>query len=251
MAVSEVETPPEVEQILEGEQGGLARRICRSIEQSILYYRKEYQLSRPDAIESVVGRAGALGRQGVADFTDVPPDQLNWDSLMLLFDEAPDLGQQKWDEIKAEARRQLAAGSIGLDAIDEPRPWDRAVYMAIREDLGREWDARNGIERCLIDQMAQAYCNYLHWQAVALRFHNIDPFTANQGMKEQLPRLSTSEAVDRSTGLADRYHKMFIRAQRALRDMRRYAVIVQSAGQVNVGQQQVNVASGRMAEAVE
>jgi hypothetical protein len=45
--------------------------------------------------------------------------------------------------------------------------------------------------------------------------------------------------------MADRFHRIFLRTLRALRDLRRYAgpVIVQQAGQVNVGGQQVNVAA--------
>ena len=43
--------------------------------------------------------------------------------------------------------------------------------------------------------------------------------------------------------MADRFQKMFVRALRALRDLRRYAptVVVQHAQQVNLGQQQLNV----------
>ena len=43
--------------------------------------------------------------------------------------------------------------------------------------------------------------------------------------------------------MVDRFHRIMMRTLRALRDMRRYApkIIVQNAGQVNVGEQQVNV----------
>jgi hypothetical protein len=43
--------------------------------------------------------------------------------------------------------------------------------------------------------------------------------------------------------MAERFHRMFPRNVRALRDLRRYPVVVQNAGQVNVGAQQVNVAT--------
>ena len=48
--------------------------------------------------------------------------------------------------------------------------------------------------------------------------------------------------------MADRFHRIFLRTLRALRDLRRYAgpVIVQQAGQVNVGGQQVNVTATPM-----
>jgi hypothetical protein len=43
--------------------------------------------------------------------------------------------------------------------------------------------------------------------------------------------------------MVDRFNRIFLRTLRALRDLRRYtpAVIVQNAGQVNIGEQQVNV----------
>ena len=43
--------------------------------------------------------------------------------------------------------------------------------------------------------------------------------------------------------MVERFHRMYLRSFRALRDLRRYApsVVVQNAGQVNVGGQQVNV----------
>jgi hypothetical protein len=44
--------------------------------------------------------------------------------------------------------------------------------------------------------------------------------------------------------MVDRFNRIFLRTLRALRDLRKVplAVVVQNAGQVNVGQQQVNVA---------
>ena len=50
--------------------------------------------------------------------------------------------------------------------------------------------------------------------------------------------------MEEAAAMADRFHRMFLRTLRALRDLRRYGgpVIVQQAGQVNVGGQQVNVA---------
>lgn len=44
--------------------------------------------------------------------------------------------------------------------------------------------------------------------------------------------------------MADRWQKTFLRTLRALRDLRRYAsnVVIQNAGQVNLANQQVNVA---------
>ena len=52
--------------------------------------------------------------------------------------------------------------------------------------------------------------------------------------------------MEQSAAMADRFNRLFLRTLRALRDLRRFnaAVIVQHAGQVNVGAQQVNVSRG-------
>jgi hypothetical protein len=44
--------------------------------------------------------------------------------------------------------------------------------------------------------------------------------------------------------MVERWNRVFLRTLRALRDFRRYAptVMIQNAGQVNIGSQQVNVA---------
>ena len=60
-----------------------------------------------------------------------------------------------------------------------------------------------------------------------------------------MPRVTDSQAIDQAASLADRYHRMFVRSLRALRDLRRYnpTIVFQNTGQVNVGQEQVNVAN--------
>ena len=59
----------------------------------------------------------------------------------------------------------------------------------------------------------------------------------------QPPRMDIAAAMEQSAAMADRFHRLFMRTLRALRGLRRYAppVLVQNAGQVKVGGQQVNV----------
>ena len=56
--------------------------------------------------------------------------------------------------------------------------------------------------------------------------------------------MDDAEAIEQAMAMGDRFNRIFLRTLRALRDLRRYAptVVVQNAGQVNVGGQQVNVA---------
>ncbi len=100
---------------------------------------------------------------------------------------------------------------------------------------------RGGVEDALLDMMAQSYTNYLTWTGRL----TVDEISNNAKPDAywQPPRRTAVEAMDQSAAMADRFHRIFMRTLRSLRDLRRYnpAVIVQNAGQVNVGGQQVNV----------
>ena len=98
------------------------------------------------------------------------------------------------------------------------------IGVTLREELARDWMPRNGIEQLLIDTMAQALT----------------------GMYLNLEWLFDRGCIDDWTGpMAERFHRMFLRTLRLFCDLRKVplAVIVQNAGQVNVGGQQVNVAA--------
>ena len=57
-------------------------------------------------------------------------------------------------------------------------------------------------------------------------------------------RLTSAQAVEEAAAMAERFQRLFVRAIRTLRDLRRYApsVVVQNAGQVNLAALQQNVA---------
>jgi hypothetical protein len=59
------------------------------------------------------------------------------------------------------------------------------------------------------------------------------------------PRVTTFQAVEQAASMVDRFDRMFMRALRQLRDLRRYmpTVLVQHAEQVNVSEQQLNITS--------
>jgi hypothetical protein len=65
-----------------------------------------------------------------------------------------------------------------------------------------------------------------------------------EGGRLEPPRLSDAEAVEQAATMVDRFSRIFLRTLRALCNLRKAtpAVVVQNAGQVNVGHQQVNVA---------
>ena len=129
-------------------------------------------------------------------------------------------------------------------------PGERAQFLAIRQGFIEEWQPRGGLEQALIDSLAQAYASYLFWME---RLH-VTATTEAERHKHQLkttgrweaPRVEPAAWIEEAAGMADRFNRLFLRTLRQLRDLRRYApapVVVQSAGQVNIGGQQVNVQS--------
>jgi hypothetical protein len=60
----------------------------------------------------------------------------------------------------------------------------------------------------------------------------------------QPPRLPDAQGTAEAAGMVERCHRLFLRALRALQDRRRLGlpVVVRRANQVNIAQQQVNLA---------
>ena len=162
-----------------------------------------------------------------------------------------ELALQKWEEIKLAALKEVRTGHQAFQVMNDHSSncWSRAKFLALRTELGEEWQPRNGIERQLIDTMAQAQTMYFIWLELLCCRVTLDAITQRK-LKEEgtwcAPRQKDSEAIEQAAAMADRFNRMFLRTLRALRDLRRYSpqIVVQNAEQVNIGQQQVNVASG-------
>jgi hypothetical protein len=95
--------------------------------------------------------------------------------------------------------------------------------------------------------MAQAHSLYLHWIERAYIQASLEAQSLEKNISERgrwNPRqISSAETLDQSAQMAERWQKLFVRALRALRDLRRHAPPVVLAGpgsQVNVAHQQVN-----------
>ena len=179
---------------------------------------------------------------------DQPSDQVSWGSIGSLMELDPEAGWAVWERVKAEASDELASGHRAAVAICwDDAPWQRARFLAIRQAFVDEWQPRGGIELTLIDQMAQAHSLYLDWVERAhvqasLEASSLDRQISQNGRWK--PRqISAAESLDQSAQMAERWQKLFVRALRALRDMRRHAppVVLAGAGsQVNLGVVQSN-----------
>lgn len=202
------------------------------------------ELLAPDNVE----RAGGGSDRIVTGL----PQEATWLELERLAERDPAQMLRRWKEINQGALDELLSGHRAALTIARPSgetPWTRARFLATRAAFIEEWQPRGGIELSLIDVLAQAYTLYSHWLSVLV---------AETGMsnerrasiysptgKPEPPRVSEVETIELAASMVDRFHKLFMRTLRQLRDLRRYTptVMIQNAGQVNLGNQsqQLNV----------
>ena len=227
------------------EAGVLAGELARSFGQLVQLYEKHYSLSRVEAVERAAQPPGDCGQRAL----NVPPDQVTWIDLHAIARTDPDRATACWEEIKRAALEELQTGHRAAKAVEtgNDSTWPRAQFLALREELLAEWRPRNGIERQLIDTMAQAQAGYLSWLHTLTLRTDLESYTNDRRLQEEgkwgPPRQSDADALDQAAGMMDRYNRIFLRTLRALCDMRRHSspVIVQNGGQMNVAHQQVNL----------
>ena len=233
----------------ESEIASIASEMARAYTGMVRYYRDVYGLTVEEAekktrelIESAKGDDRALTG---------PSDQVSWWQLTELMEHEPKKAVAAWERVKHAAREELASGRRAATAIHGVlgSPWDRARLLAIREAFRKEWQPSNGIEGALVDTLAQAHHAYLFWlerlMGRAIGQVELDEGDLRWEGRWRPPRLGEAEATHQAAGMVDRFNRLFVRTLRGLRDLRRYAtkVTIQRAQQVNIGEQQVNVAA--------
>jgi hypothetical protein len=205
----------------------LASKLATAFRHRVERYKHQLGLAPQEAVAKA---EGPCTLSETLRILHCPPDELTWEDVQGLVGKTGERAANRWEEVRQAAREAVRSGdwAAAVGEGKDSRPWLRALFLALREELGDGWQPRNGVERQLLDQMAQAQTASYFWQErLALLNGSIDASGAAE----------LAEMVDRFNG-------MFVRLLRALRDLRRFAptVVVQNAGQVNVGSQQVNVA---------
>ena len=187
-----------------------------------------------------------------------PPDDVTWEGMDALAASNPDAFLERWEEIKEAAREEQRRG-LHASLIVEGyggTPMTRAVFLAAREAIADGFQPRNGLEWQLIDQAALAQVGLWHWHAHSPG-GGVCGGPGGEGGDRTEEKREGAEA--RSLAAAQRggddglrdadgraWQRCYLRALEALQRMRRgkAAVVVKRAGQVNVGQNQVNVNDG-------
>jgi hypothetical protein len=186
------------------------------------------------------------------DALNASPEDLTWQAMARLEDEQPGSFATVWERIKEYARDELESGQRAASvAVGDDRPLSRARFLVLRDKYVREWEPRNVLESQMIDAICQAQTIREYWMRLATERAavecEVERFTIEIRGKRRDVTIDGSQSARDAREEAERWDRVFIRAVRALRDLRRYttAVIVNNqGGQVNVasdGGQQINV----------
>jgi hypothetical protein len=150
---------------------------------------------------------------------------------------------------------KLAGPEADAQALEwQSRPWQRARFLAIRDSFAANTPPRNGIEAALLDTAAEAFGDYLEWSEHLHMQASSEVESERSGLERDRQwrpsRLSMAEAIEQSSKLAERAHARFLRTVKMLHELQRSTptLYVGSAGQINVGQQQVNMSASTVAK---
>jgi hypothetical protein len=228
------------------EAAPLAGEMARVVGRMIADLEKHWDLTRDQALDRIHEHDPlVIERIGTA-----PPSQLSFADLYTLSRHSPELAAQRWAEVMQAARNELRTGHRAASIVTPPGGsscWHKARLLAMRAELLDGWQPRNSVERLLVDTLMQVQCQYEQWLEVLTGRTTLQALhESEEEARWQPPRLTDSEAIEQAAAMVDRFHRIMMRTVRQLQNLRRNppVVMVQNAGQVNVGQQQVNAVAG-------
>jgi hypothetical protein len=183
-----------------GEVHWLACQLVDAFQNRVNRFKHEQGLSTPEAVAKAENPCA--GPRALTIMLRAP-EQVTWGELEEI---GPERAARLFGEIKQAARDELRDGCraggalMGPDAV----PYQLARFLAIRAELADGWQPRNGVERQIIDQMAQAQAWSYHWQE-QLAHHSITGL----------------DLIEQLGAMVDRFNRVFLRLLRALQDLRR------------------------------
>ena len=222
----------------------LAREISQAVCRHVAVQVSQFETSPENCLEEVNQAAEKRRERALG----CEPSQFTWLDFHTLNQTDPELGLQRWSEVKEAAKQEFQSGHRAAAANEgtlSASTWQRAQFLAVRDGLAADWNPQNGIEWSLIDMMAQSYSTQLFWQERLMCYSCLE--SNNKQIKENngflLPRVTDAQALDQAAQMVDRFNRVYMRSLRALRDLRRHAptLIMHHVEQVNVAENQVNV----------
>jgi hypothetical protein len=222
--------------------------MARAFANSMEFYKSDWGGKKPHD-EAVKETMQLLEwRRGYVDTLE--PEKVEWGHLAAVADVDVNDSLTLWARIRDAADNELESGRRAAQVTgSRTEPYALAQFLAIRDSFADQWQPNGGIESAMIDMMTIAFSLQMYWSAVAhkrsVEIHNDQEKELNRyenkGWKS--PYQYEANAVEQAYKLADGYNRQFLRVLRQLRDLRRYApVIIQNnGGQVNIGEQQLNM----------
>jgi hypothetical protein len=251
--------------------GSLLRELQYAYIERVAYYRSEVggslsiEEARAQAYHACKDEEEANRLWGL--MMRMSTDAIDFNNLGELWSYDPKSAQAMWEMIKDEARQEFESGHLASKAlvpVDYMRTaWNVASYLGVRESLIVDWTPHGGLELSLIDMLAQAFIQYQYWVKESILRTQTEPRREAEEYTEwkqwkrtekevkgwnpgwwDIPYVREQTAIEHTIQMADRWNRIYMRTLKNLRDLRRYSppVIVNNGGQVNVAQQQVNVA---------
>jgi hypothetical protein len=244
LATVDRETSPEV-----AEASMIVSEMARSFASTIDYYKSEYggKFSHDEAVAKTLEMHES--RRGWVE--GEPAERVSWGEIAALAEQNMGEALKLWARVRAAAEDELESGRrMAQVAGQNTDPFALAQVFAIRDAFADQWEPQGAIEAAMIDMLTVAFSLQMYWSEMAhtraIREHDehrkaLGRFESS-GWKS--PYQSMADAIDQAHRMADSYNRQFLRVLRQMRDLRRYAppVIVNNGGQVNVANQQVNVA---------
>jgi hypothetical protein len=226
----------------------IVQEMARAFASTMEFYKSDWGGIKvhDEAIEKVL----SLNESRREYVEGLQPEKVDWSHLAAVAEIDVNDSLSLWVRVREAADEELESGRRAAQVTGtRTEPYPMAQFLAIRDSFSDQWQPNGGIESAMIDMMTIAFSLQMYWSTIAyqrsFRLYNdqekeLNRFE-NKGWKS--PYQHEAGAIDQANRLADGYNRQFLRVLRQLRDLRRYSpVIIQNnGGQVNVGNQQVNL----------
>jgi hypothetical protein len=214
------------------------------------FFQKDMELSPEEALTKM---SHPLSETRSAMLASGPATEIRWrDLVQMVYSGHADEARRSWNILLDITEDEFLCGDRAASILEASGdvPAERARFLTIRRRLIEEWCPSQGTEEILVDQIAQFQTLFERWMRVHVeKMSSGDPFDPSiesdrgRSSSDFHTTVGNLEAMQEALAMADRLQKAMLRTIRALKDLRKSSpqVVIQSAGQVNLSSQQVNV----------